>query len=144
MSVALDANAVIYLFDATSPHHSVTERTFAQIVSSGEPVWLFPTVIVAFLRVTTHPRLSSSPLSLEQAFEYLDTLLALPNVTVGFPDDAFVEQLRAAASLASAGGNLIHDAEIVALMQQHGIEGILTADRDFLKFAGTEVRLLTI
>jgi predicted nucleic acid-binding protein len=35
-----------------------------------------------------------------------------------------------------ASGNLVHDAHIAALCLEHGVSELLTADRDFTRFAG--------
>ena len=40
------------------------------------------------------------------------------------------EQLREGA----AAGNLAHDAHIAALLIEHGVKELLTADRDFARF----------
>ena len=41
-----------------------------------------------------------------------------------------------------ARGNLVFDAQIVALCREHGISTILTNDRDFRRFETPRVRLL--
>jgi predicted nucleic acid-binding protein len=38
-----------------------------------------------------------------------------------------------------AAGNLVHDAHIAALLREHGVEEIWTADRDFVRFPGLRV-----
>lgn len=51
--------------------------------------------------------------------------------------------LLTAASLESgARGNLVFDAQIVALCREHGISTILTSDRGFRRFENPRVRLL--
>jgi predicted nucleic acid-binding protein len=39
-----------------------------------------------------------------------------------------------------AGGNRAHDAQIAALVVEHGIRELLTADRDFARFPGVPTR----
>ncbi len=54
-----------------------------------------------------------------------------------------VASRETAASLAAgARGNLVFDAQIVALCREHGISTILTNDRDFRRFETPRVRLL--
>lgn len=84
----------------------------------------------------------SRPVSRQDAFSKLRTLLGQQQVRFGGADDTLVELLEATAIAADASGNLIHDAEIVVLMNQHGVDRILTADLDFQKFAEIEVLLL--
>jgi len=44
------------------------------------------------------------------------------------------------AGLRSPGGNLFFDIRTVALMREHGVRRIYTADTDFLQFEGIDVR----
>ncbi len=43
---------------------------------------------------------------------------------------------------ADVRGNLVFDAQIVALCQEHGISNVLTNDRDFERFNGIVVQYL--
>ena len=54
----------------------------------------------------------------------------------------FVSVLTAASLPAGARGNLVFDAQIVALCREHRISTILTNDRDFQRFGHPRVRLL--
>lgn len=58
------------------------------------------------------------------------------------PGPDFVRLLTAASLAAGARGNLVFDAQIVALCREHGISTILTNDRDFRRFEDPRVRLL--
>jgi hypothetical protein len=40
----------------------------------------------------------------------------------------------------SNNGNLAHDAHIAALIVEHGVDELWTADRDFARFPGVRVR----
>ncbi|MEO8541184.1 MAG: TA system VapC family ribonuclease toxin [bacterium] len=141
MSVTIDANVLIYSMNEDAHQHNSAARALTLAMQSGEPVWLFPPTIVAILRVMTHPRLSRRPLSLHEAFMKIRQLLQQPEVNFGSPLESFVEDLASVAMPPDATGKLIHDAEIVALMKQHGVDRILTADRDFLRFEGIAVTL---
>ena len=122
--------------------HESAARALAIAMESGEPVWLFAPTIVAILRVMTHPRLTRRPLSLQEDFAKIQQLLLQPDVSFGATGDSFVEDLASASTAPDATGKLIHDAEIVALMKRHGVDRILTSDRDFLKFQGIAVTLV--
>ena len=142
MSVAIDASVLIYSADIASPHRERADAALAAIFRAGESVWLFPPVITAFIRVSTHARLFRNPLTLDEAFSSIRSLLALPSAQVAPTAEDYLDFLQQVAEPARATGKLIHDAEIVALMKQHGVTRILTADRDFLKFEGITVTLL--
>lgn len=53
---------------------------------------------------------------------------------------AHIGHLRRTVLGGRASGNLAHDAHIAALLREHGVEEIWTADRDFARFAGLQVR----
>jgi predicted nucleic acid-binding protein len=48
--------------------------------------------------------------------------------------------MRQALTSARATGNLVHDAHIAALLLEHGVRELWTADRDFSRFPGLRVR----
>lgn len=142
MSTAIDANVIVYSLHTASPQHLAANQALESAFSTGESIWLFPPVLTAVLRVCTHRRLFTDPLSLADAFSNIRRILAMPSVRVGFANDGFFDLFETVASQSGAHGKLLHDAEIVALMKQHAVERILTADRDFLRFEGIEVTLL--
>ncbi len=141
--MAVDANILVYSMNTGSPDHGRANAALADALASGEVLFLFPPTLAAVLRVATHQRLLTRPLSLEDAIRRLREFLALPVVQFGIPGDDFLEDLAEAALEADSRGNVVHDAEIVALMKTHGVGRILTADRDFLRFDGIEVTLLS-
>lgn len=143
MAVTIDANVFIAAADEQNLLHQAAEDALARELSGGERIVLFLPALIAYLRVATHPSLFRRPLSMERAVSNLRAMTDLPNVSVEAHQLPFVPQLAEVARRVDARGKLIHDAEVVALMQQHSVQRILTADRDFLKFGGIEVTLLT-
>jgi predicted nucleic acid-binding protein len=51
-----------------------------------------------------------------------------------------VRQMAAHLLGGAASGNLAHDAHIAALVVEHGVTELLTADRDFARFPGVRTR----
>jgi len=51
-----------------------------------------------------------------------------------YPGAAFLELFLEAIKEAQAAGNLIFDAQIVALCREAGVRSLLTEDRDFARF----------
>jgi predicted nucleic acid-binding protein len=58
------------------------------------------------------------------------------------PGDRFWPLLVEAACEAEAAGNLMFDAQIVALCREAGVTTLLTEDRDFDRFPGFPTRHL--
>jgi len=61
-------------------------------------------------------------------------ILAAPSLSVLVPGAAFPELLLEAIQESQAAGNLIFDAQIVALCREAGVRALLTEDRDFARF----------
>lgn len=49
--IVLDANLLLYTYDAESPFHKASSRWWATLLSGVEPVGLCPVVVVSFLRL---------------------------------------------------------------------------------------------
>jgi toxin-antitoxin system PIN domain toxin len=98
--------------------------------------------VYEFLRIVTHPRVMNPPTPLDDALESVDALLDSPSVVMLGEGMAHRAQLRRCISDARATGNLVHDAHIAALLLEHGVAELITADRDFSRFPGLRVRPL--
>jgi len=95
-----------------------------------------------FLRVVTHPRIFDPPSTLETALNALDGLLESPTLQVLSPGTAFPELFAESVRAADARGNLVFDAQIVAVCLEHGVSQLLTHDRDLARFP--EIETLSI
>ena len=81
----------------------------------------------------------TDPLSPEEAVENIENLLNLPRVRVLSEDDEFLAIYRQVSSHIPVRANLVPDAHLAALLMQHGVRRIYTADSDFKKFEFLEV-----
>ena len=144
MTATIDANTLVYIANDADPSHLPANEALNTLRQSGELLVLFPPVLVAFLRVATHPNVFPRPLTLAAAFAVARRLLDQPFVSFAWAGDTCLDLLEEVSRAPNARGKLIHDAEIVALMREHGVSKILTADRDFLKFDGIEAILLSV
>jgi predicted nucleic acid-binding protein len=71
--------------------------------------------------------------------ENIENLLKQPRVRVLSEDDGFLVIYRQVTSNFPVRGNLVPDAHLAALLLQHGVTKIYTADSDFKKFEFLEV-----
>ncbi|WP_370460152.1 TA system VapC family ribonuclease toxin [Pseudactinotalea sp. HY158] len=74
----LDANILLYAVDSTSPHHDRASRWFTRVLNGAERVGLPRQTTGAFLRVATHPRVTSHPLDAQAARAYVDSWVNAP------------------------------------------------------------------
>ena len=90
----------------------------------------------------THPRLFDPPYSAEEACEALARLLASPSLSMLLPGASYPALLAEAVREANAIGNLVFDAQVVALCRESGVSRLLTEDRDFDRFRGLRIERL--
>jgi hypothetical protein len=138
--IALDTNILVYARREETQHHAQAIAIVEEFAQGDQP-WALPwPCIYEFLRVVTHPRVFDPPTQLQSALEDLDSLLQSPSLTMlreGPRHTVFMQRLLKAGH---AVGNLVHDAHIAALVVEHGVSELWTADRDFGRFPGIQVR----
>jgi hypothetical protein len=133
--IVLDANILLYAYDASSSQHEQARAWVEKAFSEADPVGLPWQTISAFLRIITNVRLPGERLSIEEAVELVDSWLAQPNVRLLVPGDGHWMLLRRTAVEGQARGTLVTDAELAAITLEYG--GVLhTTDRDFARFPG--------
>lgn len=140
MTATIDANILIYAADSASPHHERSVAFLGERLAAVDLVYLFWPVVMAYLRISTHPRIFRTPQSLADATANVDDLLARPNVRTIGERDRFWPALLEVAADGRASADLVSDAWVVALMRENGVRTIWTHDRGFRRFRGIEVR----
>lgn len=129
----VDANLLIYATNRDAPDHSAAKRWWESVLSGEEPVGLAWLVLLAFLRVTTNPRVFTSPLSFEQAAEAVDGWLEQPAARLVEPTERHWRILKELLAPLGTAANLTSDAHVAALAVEHGAE-LCSTDRDFARF----------
>lgn len=131
--IAVDTNILVYGHRADSPFHQAARTALAGLSESGRS-WGVPWPCVhEFLAVVTHPRLYVPPTSHEVASRAVSDLMALPGVTLLGETADHWDRLRPLLRTGVAGP-CVHDARIAAICLGHGVDELLTVDRDFSWF----------
>jgi toxin-antitoxin system PIN domain toxin len=131
----LDANVLIYAYNADAPEHEAARAWLDGLLASGDWVGLTWLTLWAFLRISTNPRLFPRPLAVNEAFEIVRDWLALPSVAVIQPGTRHFGLLEHLAVENQAGGPLMSDAALAAMAIEHGAV-LASTDRDFSRFPG--------
>jgi len=139
MSYSVDVNVLLYASDTSAPKHAEAIRFLEQRVADPDLFCIAWPTIIAYLRITTHPRIFASPLSPSEALGNVESLLSLPRVRVLSEAEGFLDIYRGVTAHFPVRGNLVPDAHLAALLRQHGVSTLYTADRDFRKFDFLEV-----
>jgi hypothetical protein len=134
--IAVDTNVLVYAHREEFPQHRQARARVIELAESPER-WAIPVFCLGeFVRVVTHPRLFHPPFEIGEACEALDRVLSSPSLVVLAPGERFWPLLSRATRDANAIGNLVFDAQIVAVCREAGVSALLTEDRDFDRFPG--------
>lgn len=140
MSYALDVNLLLYAASRQSPHHERAEAFLVSCAEGPEPLCLAWPTVISFLRMSTHPRLFSAPLSPAEAMQNVDQLLALPHARTLSEEEGFWEVYREVTHGAAVRGSLVPDAHLAAILKQHEVATLYTNDGDFRRFPFLRVK----
>ena len=139
MNYSVDVNVLLYASDQASPRYDKAIQFLQSRASDPELFCISWPTLMAYIRISTHPSIFSQPLSPEEALGNVENLIGLPRVRVLSEDDGFLTIYRQVTGKFPVRGNLVPDAHLAALLLQHGIRKIYTADPDFKKFEFLEV-----
>jgi toxin-antitoxin system PIN domain toxin len=140
--IAVDTNVIIAAHRGEHPLHAKASARLRAIVEQDAP-WGLPVFCIGeFVRVVTHARVFSPPSSLDDALRAIIGLLGSPTARLLNPGQAYFEYLSEALKGGDARGNLVFDAQIAAVCREHGVDRLITSDRDFTRFKEITVEFL--
>ncbi|MGA2736146.1 MAG: TA system VapC family ribonuclease toxin [Bryobacteraceae bacterium] len=140
MSYSLDVNVLLYASDRSSDRYHAANRFLAHCATGPEILCLPWPILMSYIRIATHPRIFDSPLAPDEALANVTALLALPHVRTVAEQDGFLDAYQRVSADQVIRGNLVPDAQLAAILFQHGVRTLYTGDRDFRKFDFFEVR----
>jgi toxin-antitoxin system PIN domain toxin len=129
----VDANILLFAVDASSPWHKPASRWLTEALNGPRRVGLPWQTLAAFLRISTHPRASENPLAADAAWAHVSAWLQAGSTWIPQPTEKHAEVLGTLVTKYRLSGNLITDAQLVALAIEHGLS-VFSADTDFARF----------
>ena len=135
----MDANILLYAEDSLSPFHERARIYWDGLLSGSRPVGLAWESILAFIRISTNPRVFKKPLFMEEAVERVQSWIGQPCVLIVQPTGNHWERLRACLKAGRAASALVSDAHLAALAMEHGAD-LSSSDSDFARFPGLKWR----
>jgi toxin-antitoxin system PIN domain toxin len=136
----VDANVLLYAINEASPHHKRARPWLDDALSGREPVGFAWTVVLAFLRVATHPAVFPRPLTPEQAMAAVRDWLAQPSATIIEPTARHLDILAGLLIEAGTAANLVGDAHRAAVAVERDAT-VVSFDADFGRFAGVRLQV---
>ena len=131
--ILIDANLLVYAFIRELPEHDAAVRWLDGQINRATHVGLPWPSLLAFLRLTTNPRIFSSPPGLARAWKQVREWLRQDSVWVPQPTERHEEVLDQLLPETDGRGTLIHDAHLAALALEHGLV-LCSTDGDFARF----------
>lgn len=130
-----DVNVLVYAFRDEAPEHDRYAEWLNAAVER-EPVGVADAILSGFVRIVTHPRITSAPAPIAAAIEFTRSLADAPSVQWLAGGATSWSQFEALAAHDSGiRGNLVPDAYIAALCLANGAR-LATRDRGFARFPG--------
>ena len=118
--IAVDTNVLVYAHRREVAEHAVAQDRLRAMAEGRDP-WAIPwPCVYEFFSVVTNPRIWRRTASTsQQAWAQLEGWFASPSPRVR--------------------GAVVHDARIAAICVAHGVEALLSRDRDFSLFPELDV-----
>lgn len=139
--IAVDTNVLVYAHRRESRVHEAARAVLLELAEGRRP-WAIPwPCCYEFLSVVTNRRIwrgaQSTP---DQAWSQLRAWTDSPtNRLLGETSD-FIDVLERLAQRPRVRGPVVHDARVAAVCLAHGVEELLTRDRDFELFPELKLR----
>ena len=136
--ILLDANVLLYAYNATFPQHERSRAWLEQTLSSQTFVALSWQTILAFMRIGTNPRAFPEPWTSEEALAIVAEWLTYPTVVVLQPAERHWDIFTRLVRGGRVSGPRLMDAHLAALAVEHGAT-LCTTDTGFRVFPGVRL-----
>lgn len=123
----------MYAEDSLNPRYEAARGWWDAQLSGDSPVCFCWTVLCAFIRIGTNPRVFKHPLTLDQAIERVQSWLDQPCARIVYPTTRHWIVLQKILVDGQATANLVMDAHLAAMAIEHGCE-LISTDSDFSRF----------
>lgn len=133
--IAVDTNILVYAHRKETRYHQAA-RELLRDLAEGQVPWAIPwPCLYEFFSVVTNTRIWKETASTPPAaWKQIRAWTSSPAVMLLNETENFVDVLADLCQRPRVRGAIVHDARIAALCLAHGVESLLTKDRDFSLF----------
>jgi len=133
--IAVDTNVLVYAHRREAREHSVATGQLAKLATGGD-AWAIPwPCVYEFFSVVTNRRIWKEAASTQdQAWLQVEAWLGSPSLRLLSETQDFAKVLGELVRRPRVAGPVVHDARVAALCLAHGVELLLSRDRDFSLF----------
>ena len=139
--IAVDTNVLVYAHRREAAEHPVALDRLRALAAGRDP-WAIPwPCVYEFFSVVTNPKIwrqsASTP---QQAWAQLEAWFAAPTLRLLGESQGFTSVLSGFVRRPRVRGAVVHDARIAAICIAHGVEALMSRDRDFSLFPELDVQ----
>jgi len=131
--ILVDANLLLYATVSDFEQHPAAREWLDGRLNAPMRFGLPWPTMLAFLRISTNPRIFPRPLPMTDAWRQVTTWLDLPNVWIPEPTDRHRELLDSFLTGTAGSSKLVADAHLAAIAVSHGLV-LCSTDGDFARF----------
>ncbi len=138
---ALDTSVLAYAVNRFAPEHA-RAAAVVEALASGEALWGLPwPVLHEFMALVTHPHAVARVLGPRDAWAFVAGLLESPSVRPLGPTAGHAAAVREVLEMVPPSGpGLLPGLETAAVLREHGVRELLSADRGMRRYPFLEVR----
>lgn len=138
--IAVDTSVLAYAVNRHAPGHVRAAGVVEELVNGALP-WVVPwSVVHEFMRLVTHPHAAVRPLRPSDAWGFLGQVISSPAVRVLGPTERHAQALVEVMGMVPSEAGLPPGLETAAVLREHGIRELLSADRGMRRFPFLTVR----
>ena len=142
--IAVDTNILLYAHQDGSPRQRSAQGILSALAWDPDALGN-PRLLPRRIDAPAHASAAGRPVLLAgEGLQGGSSLLETPSLTLLRPGPHYAQLLLEAIREVNAVGNLVFDAQIVALCREHGVSKLFTEDRDFDRFKGFRTERLEI
>lgn len=133
--LAIDTNILVYAHRREPQEHDVA-REVVRRLAEGRHAWAIPwPCVYEFFSVVTNPRIWKDAASTPaEAWAQVGAWAGSPSLRLIGETEAFLSVLADLVINPRVRGALVHDARVAAICIAHGVDALVTRDRDFSLF----------
>lgn len=135
MMFAVDTNILVYAHRREAKEHQQAAACLNRL-AEGRASWAVPwPCVYEFFSVATNPKIWKAKASTpEQAWLQIDAWTSAPGVCLLAETPDSLPLLARLLKRSRVRGPVVHDARIAAICLAHGVDALLSRDRDFSLF----------
>jgi uncharacterized protein len=138
--IALDTNILVYAHRRDSEWHEQAFAAVTRLAEGSAPWGVAWPCLHEFLAIVTHARIYKPPTPLAKAIGQVEIWMESPSLQLLGELKGHWPELKLILSSGRITGGAVHDARIAAICREHGVRELWSADRDFSRLAGINVR----